>query len=174
MSPCRELIKLGSGGIGGSRQLLRQDTLPQVKEQWNCEVELLLMVFLDHNAALDGVFVRTLPRLAAVQLAMWPTAQRGCSISDHSCLPEVQSGLQVSPQDRGFAKQLAYGLLYGMGAQAIASVLKVPRPRAQELQTTFKASLPGIMAWQQRVLADCRCCTVLGRAKEVCWQSRVH
>ena len=54
---------------------------------------------------------------------------------------------QVKPEQRSRAKQLAYGLLYGMGKAALASTLKTDQETAGRLAAAFKASLPGVTAW---------------------------
>jgi DNA polymerase theta len=64
--------------------------------------------------------------------------------------------VQVSQQQRDHAKQLTYGLLYGMGAVKLADELGCSVAEARSAQERFRASLPGIEAWQARVVADCR------------------
>ena len=64
---------------------------------------------------------------------------------------------QVTSEQRSRAKQLAYGLLYGMGKPALASTLKTDLETAGKLSAAFKASLPGVTAWMKREQDRCRC-----------------
>ena len=63
---------------------------------------------------------------------------------------------QVKPEQRSRAKQLAYGLLYGMGKPALASTLKTDLTTAGNLASAFKASLPGVTVWIAREQDRCR------------------
>ncbi|CAD7699534.1 unnamed protein product [Ostreobium quekettii] len=63
---------------------------------------------------------------------------------------------EVTEQQRTHAKRLAYGLLYGMGPQALADDLQIPVPAAAQMADAFRASLPGVDAWLRRVVEDCR------------------
>ncbi|EFN55218.1 hypothetical protein CHLNCDRAFT_52598 [Chlorella variabilis] len=62
----------------------------------------------------------------------------------------------VTQQQRDHAKQLTYGLLYGMGAAKLADELGCSVAEARTAQEKFRASMPGIEAWQARVVAECR------------------
>ena len=65
--------------------------------------------------------------------------------------------MQVSDEERGFAKQLAYGLLYGMGIAALADKLKVSPEKAKQLHQEFETQLPGLFKWKQSVITLCKC-----------------
>ena len=55
---------------------------------------------------------------------------------------------QVTPDRRGQAKHLAYGLLYGMGPTALAGVLGITDVKlAAEWQESFLSSMPGVQQW---------------------------
>ena len=55
------------------------------------------------------------------------------------------AGAQVTPEKRAQAKQMAYGLLYGMGKHALARSMGVPPDAAQQLSDSFRASIPGLV-----------------------------
>ena len=59
--------------------------------------------------------------------------------------------LQITLQQRGHAKRLAYGLLYGMGSGALASELGTTSAEAAQLADTFRRSMPGVDAWLKQV-----------------------
>ena len=52
---------------------------------------------------------------------------------------------QVTPEKRAQAKQMAYGLLYGMGKHALARSMGVPPDTAQQLSDSFRASIPDLV-----------------------------
>lgn len=55
------------------------------------------------------------------------------------------AGEQVTPEKRAQAKQMAYGLLYGMGKHALARSMGVPPDTAQQLSDSFRASIPDLV-----------------------------
>jgi DNA polymerase I-like protein with 3'-5' exonuclease and polymerase domains len=58
---------------------------------------------------------------------------------------------QVSAMERDAAKHLTYGLVYGMGPAALASRLGgTSRAFAEELDASFKRSIPGAVAWAKQ------------------------
>jgi hypothetical protein len=56
---------------------------------------------------------------------------------------------QVTPVQRNQAKRLAYGLLYGMGAQALAAELGVAVGEALRLSDDFRRSHATLDGWIQ-------------------------
>ena len=54
--------------------------------------------------------------------------------------------MQVTPEKRGQAKQMAYGLLYGMGMPALAKSMEVTPDQAQQLSDSFRRrhTYPGV------------------------------
>ena len=48
----------------------------------------------------------------------------------------------MTAEKRAQAKQMAYGLLYGMGKHALAKNMGVPPEQAQLLSESFRASIP--------------------------------
>ena len=65
----------------------------------------------------------------------------------------------MTDEQRNRAKKLAYGILYGMGASALADQLVIPIDDAKAMSESFRTSLPGVEAWVQRVVEDCRATT---------------
>ena len=53
--------------------------------------------------------------------------------------------MQVTPEKRAQAKQMAYGLLYGMGKHALAKNMGVSPDTAQQLSDSFRASIPTLV-----------------------------
>ena len=68
--------------------------------------------------------------------------------------------MQVQPQQRDYAKQLAYGLLYGKGAHALAVDLSCDVKRAAAHHDSFLKSIPDVVSQMAdgslklRVLSD--------------------
>ena len=52
--------------------------------------------------------------------------------------------IQVSDDLRQKAKQLCYGIIYGMGARALADQLEVDEAEAKNLMDTFHEAFPGV------------------------------
>lgn len=52
---------------------------------------------------------------------------------------------QVSPVQRGHAKRLAYGILYGMGVNALATQLECTAATASKMRDDFLSSLPAVV-----------------------------
>lgn len=67
--------------------------------------------------------------------------------------------VQVQPQQRDYAKQLAYGLLYGKGAHALAVDLSCDVKRAAAHHESFLKSIPDVVSHSagccSRLLALC-------------------
>ncbi len=58
----------------------------------------------------------------------------------------------VSRDERGAAKSINFGLMYGMGAHKLAGEIGVTRREAKEYIERYFARYPGIRAWQSRTL----------------------
>ena len=70
--------------------------------------------------------------------------------SDNTFLPactQHSKGLpvQVTPEKRGQAKQMAYGLLYGIGMHALAKSMEVTPDQAQQLSDSFRRRIPTLV-----------------------------
>lgn len=61
----------------------------------------------------------------------------------------------VSLDEREQTKRLVYGILYGMGATALAEQLKCSSNEASEKIKSFKSSFPGVATWLQESVASC-------------------
>jgi len=55
----------------------------------------------------------------------------------------------ISPQQREGAKGLNYGLVYGMGAEGLASRIRVSVPEAEALMNRYFAAYSGVARWLQ-------------------------
>eukprot|EP00884_Botryococcus_braunii_P013508 jgi/Botrbrau1/22158/Bobra.0206s0081.1 len=63
---------------------------------------------------------------------------------------------QVAAVQREHAKRLAYGILYGMGANALATQLDCSSAAASRMRDDFLASIPAVVQFQQKVFEGCR------------------
>ena len=61
--------------------------------------------------------------------------------------------VQVTPEKRGQAKQMAYGLLYGIGMHALAKSMEVTPDQAQQLSDSFRRRIPTLVG-PCMILAD--------------------
>ncbi|XP_065858049.1 helicase and polymerase-containing protein TEBICHI isoform X2 [Euphorbia lathyris] len=61
----------------------------------------------------------------------------------------------VALDERDQTKRLVYGILYGMGATALAEQLKCSSNEASEKIKSFKSSFPGVTSWLQESVASC-------------------
>ena len=61
--------------------------------------------------------------------------------------------MQVTPEKRGQAKQMAYGLLYGIGMHALAKSMEVTPDQAQQLSDSFRRRIPTLVC-PSMMLAD--------------------
>lgn len=63
--------------------------------------------------------------------------------------------ISVALDEREQTKRLVYGILYGMGATALAEQLKCSSNEASEKIKSFKNSFPGVATWLQESVASC-------------------
>ncbi len=87
--------------------------------------------------------------------------------------------LQVTPQQRDHAKQLTYGLLYGMGAAKLADELGCSVAEARQAQVGMRAGSPAPLgcAWFPCATEapGSACCTAMllpGSGSKVVWPVR--
>lgn len=104
------------------------------------QIEFRLMAHFSGDAGLLRVFSDDTNDPFALLAAQWL-----------GCTPP-----QVTPEQRDHAKQLTYGLLYGMGPGKLADEMGCSLAEARDMQDRFRRSLPGIEAWQARVVAKCK------------------
>ncbi|CAK0786883.1 hypothetical protein CVIRNUC_010097 [Coccomyxa viridis] len=64
--------------------------------------------------------------------------------------------VQVTPEKRGQAKQMAYGLLYGIGMHALAKSMEVTPDQAQQLSDSFRRRIPTLDKWLKGIVETCR------------------
>ncbi|HVP39008.1 MAG TPA: DNA polymerase I [Candidatus Saccharimonadales bacterium] len=63
---------------------------------------------------------------------------------------------EVSPEQRGRAKTINFGLMYGMGAQSLARQLRIPLREASGFIERYFARLPAVRAFRERLLEEAR------------------
>jgi len=77
----------------------------------------------------------------------------------------------VTADQRRAAKVVNFGVVYGMGAHALAGQLGVPHAQAQRFIDGYFAAYPGVKPWMERVLEEARQTgfvqTILGRKRWV-------
>lgn len=62
----------------------------------------------------------------------------------------------ITTEDRSYAKHICYGILYGMGANALAAELKISPTQAMEFIDSFKSRYPGITKFLCVVVEKCK------------------
>lgn len=65
---------------------------------------------------------------------------------------------EVTAEERGGAKRICYGLVYGIGIGRLASELGISKAQAQEFQDSFMREYSGIAAWVQACREAARQC----------------
>jgi DNA polymerase theta len=66
------------------------------------------------------------------------------------------SEIDVSDKQREQTKKLVYGILYGMGVNALAEQLDCPLAEASLNLEKFRCAFPGIHSWLQQACVNCR------------------
>jgi len=69
---------------------------------------------------------------------------------------------EVTKAQRGMAKTVNFGVLYGMSATGLAVRLAIPRPEAENFIDQYFARYPKVLAYQQKLLADAHRTGVVG------------
>lgn len=76
---------------------------------------------------------------------------------------------QVTPKQRQQAKQVCYGMVYGIGPKALGDQLEVEENDAAVFIETFKSRYPGMRAFLRKAVSTCRdkgyVETILGRRR---------
>lgn len=62
---------------------------------------------------------------------------------------------EVTPENRQHAKQICYGIIYGMGNRSLANQLGVDIERAEEFRNEFFNAFPRISAYSEELIEDC-------------------
>lgn len=63
---------------------------------------------------------------------------------------------QVTVEQRNRTKQICYGIIYGMGAKAMAATLQSDEETARTLCDSFHKTYPGIRAYTERIVSFAR------------------
>jgi DNA polymerase-1 len=76
---------------------------------------------------------------------------------------------EVTAEMRRVAKTVNFGVIYGISAFGLAPRLEITREEAERFIDAYFARYPGVLAYQTRLLADCRrngfVSTILGRRR---------
>jgi DNA polymerase-1 len=76
---------------------------------------------------------------------------------------------EVTKQQRGLAKTVNFGVIYGMSASGLAMRLSIPRSEAERFIDAYFGRYPKVLAYQDNLLARCRktgyVATILGRKR---------
>jgi len=62
----------------------------------------------------------------------------------------------VTDDQRQAAKQICYGIVYGIGAKSLGEQLGVVEEEALAFVSEFKSTYSGVSMWMEKVVADCR------------------
>lgn len=62
----------------------------------------------------------------------------------------------INSDERDYTKRLVYGILYGMGPNALGEQLQCSPEEATEKIQSFKYSFPGISTWLDEAVSSCR------------------
>ncbi|MBA4192045.1 MAG: DNA polymerase I [Planctomycetaceae bacterium] len=77
---------------------------------------------------------------------------------------------EVAKSQRGVAKTVNFGVLYGMSAKGLSERLLIPRKEAEEFIDAYFARYPKVLDYQQRLLANANktgvVSTILGRQRK--------
>jgi DNA polymerase-1 len=77
----------------------------------------------------------------------------------------------VTPDMRGRAKAINFGIIYGMGAQRLAAETGVTQAEAERFIEAYFGAFPRVKAWEESVVAGARergyVTTLMGRRREV-------
>ncbi len=76
--------------------------------------------------------------------------------TNENVLGGVQEEWQVSDEERQQAKQIAYGLVYGMGCRTLADQLDVAEDEARLFVDAFHARFAGVRPFIDATVARCR------------------
>lgn len=63
---------------------------------------------------------------------------------------------EVTEEMRSQAKQLCYGIIYGMGARTLADKLEIDEVNASMFIETFKGTYPGVKKFISQTIEDCQ------------------
>ncbi|KAG7210234.1 hypothetical protein KM043_011783 [Ampulex compressa] len=117
-----------------------------------CQLELRILAHFSKDPTLRRIMQKN-GDIFKSMAAMW----------NHVTEEEVDSNM------RQCTKQLCYGMIYGMGVQALAKSLSISETEAKVFLESFMNTYPGIRKWFNKVLEDARksgyVTTLLGRRR---------
>ena len=64
--------------------------------------------------------------------------------------------MQVTEEERSQAKQICYGMIYGIGSASLGEQLGVVEEEASVFMHDFKSTYPGVKRFMDRTLTECR------------------
>ena len=64
--------------------------------------------------------------------------------------------MQVSDDERQQAKQICYGMIYGIGSKSLGEQLGVVEQEASVFLSTFRETYPGVKRFMDATLTECR------------------
>lgn len=102
-----------------------------------CQLELRILAHLAENDDLLNIFTSNDDVFSAIA-AQWNKTTIDA----------------VTEKQRNNAKQICYGIIYGMGIKSLAAVLKCDDAEAEHLYESFHKSYPGI----RLIIHDIRLC----------------
>ena len=62
----------------------------------------------------------------------------------------------MTPEERQQAKQICYGMIYGIGTSSLAEQLDVVEEEAAVFISDFKSAYPGVKAFMEKTVEECR------------------
>jgi len=63
---------------------------------------------------------------------------------------------KVTDMQRSHAKHICYGILYGMGANSLAEILKLTKQQASSFLNAFKITYAGVTKYMSKVIQECK------------------
>lgn len=104
------------------------------------QIELRLMAHFSEDAALIALLSKPSGDLFRMITSQW-TGNEETAVTD---------------KQREQTKRLVYGILYGMGVQALAEQLDCSIAEASINLEKFRSAFPGVQAWLQKACVNCR------------------
>ncbi|EEZ97532.1 DNA polymerase theta [Tribolium castaneum] len=104
-----------------------------------CQLELRVLAHLSRDEVLGGILRRKGDIFRAIA-AKWN------NISEN----------EVTEELRQRAKQIIYGIIYGMGSKALAEQLNTDEAQATRFMQTFRNAYPGVQKYISEIIETCR------------------
>lgn len=129
---------ISSGTVSCREAFVPKDGHVMVSADY-CQLELRLLAHLSRDEILCGI-MRAEGDIFRAVAAKW----NGIRESD------------VSDQLRQQAKQICYGIIYGMGSKALSEELNIEECQASEFMETFRNAYPSVKNYIKKIVEDCR------------------